>query len=335
MQRTKRWRKLLIGFLLIISVIVARGCVFRPSTDFPGSHFNRGSNAIWLGVEWVSEKHTPDEITTVADDLRQRQIRSVFVYTSLWRADGEFSASYAFAAGFVASLKQAYPELRVLAWIGLPLNSADDSAAYHVDLSDPATRQKIDAFCLEIINQAGFDGIHLDPEPIHSGDDDVLALLDEMRIAMPSDKLLSVAGRRIWPIYPDAAWPLVGQAVWRGDYYRQVAARVDQIAVMVYDSRLPLAWMYRQWVKFEVISISRALEDIDVELLIGIPTSEEATGTHYPGAENMRSGLRGTINGLNDKAARPLEIDGVAIYPEWETDQDEWKIYESLWLGRH
>jgi hypothetical protein len=333
MQRIKRWRRQITGFLLIIGVIVARGCVFRSSTDFPGSHFNRGSNAIWLGVEWVNEKHTSDEITTLANNLRQRQIRSVFVYTSYLRADGEFSTSYTYAAAFVASLKQAYPELHVLAWIGLPLKNTNGSSAYHVDLSDPATRQKIVTFCVGITSQAEFDGVHLDPEPIHSGDDNILMLLDEMRAALPPDTLLSMAGRRIWPVYPDAPWPLIGQAAWRGDYYREVANRVDQIAVMVYDSGLPLAWIYRQWVRFEVISISRALEGVDIELLIGVPTSEEATATHQPRAENMRSGLQGTINGLNDKAARPQEIDGVAIYPAWETDDAEWKTYESLWLG--
>ena len=315
MQRIKRWRKLLTGFLLIIGVIVARGCVFRPSTDFPGSHFNRGNNAIWLGVEWVNENHAPGEITTLADHLRQRQIRTVFVYSSYWRADGEFSASYEYAGAFVASLKQTYPELRVLAWIGLPLKNTGSSNAYHVNLSDPATRQKIVTFCTDIVSEADFDGIHLDPEPIRSGDDDVLALLDEMRAALPPDTMLSIAARRIWPVYPDTPWPLIGRVAWRGGYYRQIGARVDQMAVMVYDSGLPLAWMYRQWVTFEVVSISRALEGIDVELLIGIPTSEEATDTHHPGAENMRSGLQGTINGLNDKAARPLAIDGVAIYP--------------------
>jgi hypothetical protein len=325
MQRINRWRKPLTGFLLIIAIIIARGCVFRPSTDFPGSHFNRGSNAIWLGVKWANEEHTPGEIASLADSLRQHQIRSAFVYAGYLRADNEFSASNTYAAMFVVSLKYAYPELRVLAWLGLPVN--------YVDMSDPAVRQKVVTFCVEIINKAGFDGVHLDPEPIHSGDDNLLTLLDEMRAALPPHTLLSLAGRRIWPVYPDAFWPLIGQAAWRGDYYRKVANHVDQIAVMVYDSGFPLAWMYRQWVKFEVISISRALEGLDIELLIGIPTSEEPTDTHHPGAENMRSGLQGIINGLNDRASSPLEIDGVAIYPEWETDHDEWKTYESLWLG--
>lgn len=326
-------RRLVVGFLLVICAIVARGCVFRPATHYPGGHFNRGSNAIWLGVEWVNKPHTADEIAALAEDLQRRQIRSVFVYTSYLRADGEFNETYQHAPTFITSLRRVYPEVHILAWVGLPLKSSGSAKSYHVELSDGATRRKIVEFCIELVSQIGFDGVHLDPEPVSSGDHDLLTLLDELRAASDSGALLSIAARRIWPVYPDAPWPLVGQVSWRGDFYRKVASRVDQMAVMVYDSGLPLAWMYRQWVKFEVISISQAVEGEEVELLIGIPTSEEATVTHHPTAENMRSGLEGTINGLNDRATHPKEIDGIAIYPAWETSEGEWAVYESLWLG--
>lgn len=67
-------------------------------------------------------------------------------------------------------------------------------------------------------------------------------------------------------------------------------------------------------------------------VLFGIPTSEEQNFTHRPAAENMASGLRGTLDGLNDLAAVPSAVTGVAIYPEWETDAAEWRLYEELWL---
>jgi hypothetical protein len=279
------------------------------------------------------DKHSPEETAALASGLKQRRIRYVFVYTTYLRKDGEFSETYTDAAAFVTALKHASPEIGVLAWIGLPLKTGEGANAYHVDLSSVQTRRKIVEFTGNLIREAGFDGVHLDPEPIRSGDQSVLALLEEMRNRLGPGVILSIAARRIWPVYPDAPWPLVGAIAWREDYYRDIARRVDQLVVMAYDSGLPLAWMYRKWLQFEVISASRAVEGIDVELLIGISTSEEKTTSHYPRAENMRDGLQGVIDGLNDKASRPDEVDGVAVYPAWETDSAEWAIYESLWLA--
>jgi hypothetical protein len=154
-----------------------------------------------------------------------------------------------------------------------------------------------------------------------------------MRQAIGPGATLSIATRRIWPLFPNAPWPFVGRIAWRSNYYREVAKRVDQVAVMTYDSGLPLPCLYRQWTRFQAIEVSRAVEGTGVEVLLGIPTSEEETLTHRPGAENMVSGLQGVIDGLNDLAARPSAVAGVAIYPYWETDETEWAVYESIWLG--
>jgi len=101
---------------------------------------------------------------------------------------------------------------------------------------------------------------------------------------------------------------------------------------MVYDSAMPHPALYQYWTRFQVIEISRAVQTSKVELLFGFPTSEEQNFTHRPAAENMASGLRGTLDGLNDLAAVPSVVTGVAIYPDWETDAAEWRLYEELWL---
>jgi hypothetical protein len=318
---------------ILVIIIVGRGCIFRPATDFPGSHFNRGKNAAWLGVEWINEPHEEDEIIALADDLERRQIRYVLVYVSYLRADGEFGAPYDHAAEFVRVLKEAQPDLQILAWIGLPLQQSRGPGWGYVDLGDEATCQKVVTFSAHLVHQIGFDGVHLGPEPIPDGDDNVLALLEEVRRAIGPEATLSMATRRIWPLFPDAPWPFVGQIAWRGDYYREIVKRVNQVAVMTYDSGLPLPCLYRHWTRFQTIEVSRAVEGTEVELLLGIPTSEEETLTHRPGAENMTSGLQGVIDGLNDLASRPSAVTGVAIYPYWETGETEWTVYESLWLG--
>ncbi len=317
------WR---LGALAVLWVIVlGRGCLFRPKSTFPGAHFNKGTNAAWLGVEWVSRPHTTDEIYTLSAALAQQQITTIYVYTSYYRPEGTFNPTYGYAEEFVSTLKNFAPDLNVQMWIGLPL--------HQMNLQSKSIRREVIEFCAPLLQEAGFDGLHLDPEPVEDGDKAVLALLDEMRSAIGPDATLSIAGRRIWPFFPTVHWPLVGQWSWSASYYQKIARRVDEIAVMVYDSALPTPALYRQWTKFQVIALSRTLVYSDVRLFIGIPTSEEATRTHNPTAETMRSGLQGTVAGLNDWATWPNTVTGVAIYPYWETDEAKWKVYRNLWLG--
>jgi spore germination protein YaaH len=324
-------RMLLLVAALIAAGLIVRVTVARPATDFPGSHFNRGRNAAWLSVDWVNLPQAVGDIRAMADEAARRQIAYLYVYTSYLRANGEFNPTFAYAAPFVRTVKQADPDMKVLAWIGVPLQAL---AGNGIDLGDPAVRGKIVAFCARMVNEAGYDGIHLDPEPVEDGDTRILALLDEVRGAIGNHAMLSISTRHIWPLAPEAAWPLVGKVMWLADYYRQVAARVDQIALMTYDSTMPAPALYRAWTRFQVIALSRALDGTHTEVLIGVPTSEEQTTTHQPQAENMASGLQGVIDGLNDADAQPQAITSVAIYPHWETSADEWASYESLWLGR-
>ncbi|HEX5415537.1 MAG TPA: glycosyl hydrolase family 18 protein [Chloroflexota bacterium] len=314
---------------------MGRYLLFRPSTRFPGDHFNTGQNAIWLDLNWVNEPTSKESIRSLATELRDHQIRYVSVYTSYLKANDRFNPTYAYAADFTRSLKSEDRGVIVLAWIGLPLESSTfPSGNGNVDLSNPRTRQYIASFCADRITQDGFDGVHLDPEPVPNGDEDLLTLLDDVRQTIPKSSLLSLATRHIQPIMSDTPVPVLDQLLWQSRYYSEVADRVDQVALMTYDSHLPLGTLYRTWVRFQVIALTDALKDTNRQVLIGVPTSEERTPSHWPGAENMETGLSGTIDGLNDKASVDSVVTGVAIYPEWETGQAEWQEYQSLWLRR-
>jgi hypothetical protein len=295
----------------------------------------RSDNAAWLGVEWLHEPQTDAAIGSLADDLRQCQIRSVYVYASYLRADGTFNPTYEHAAAFTQRLKKAYPELSIQAWIGLPLahTQALSGIKGYVQLDDPATRALVIAFGAALLRAGGFDGLHLDPEPVQSGDTAVLTLLEEMRAAIGPHATLSLATRRMSPLGQGAASGWLSGYAWSADYYREVARRVDQVAVMTYDSALPSAGLYRWFTRRQVIQITRALAQETVGVYIGVPTSEERTLTHRPRAENMTSGLQGVLDGLDDPRAVAAAVTGVAIYPYWETDAAEWAAYQKLWLG--
>jgi hypothetical protein len=319
--------------MAIILIGLARGCVFRPMTNHPGSYFNHGKNGIWLGIECVNEAHSEDEIKALADDFKRRQIVNVYVYVSYLRQNGEFGQTFGYAKDFLKAIKSANPDLKVLAWIGLPL-----APGAWVDLSNVATRDRITDFTAHLVHDIGFDGIHLDAELMSDGDPNVIRLFDQTRQAIDArgtKPILSTVAHAIWPVLPEAQLSArFGPQFWSGDYFRLVARHVDQIAVMTYDSGMQSSFLYRQWLRFQVMNISRALENERVELLFGVPTSEEYSGTHHPPSENIVNALPALIEGLNDLDARPAVVTGIAIYPHWETDPAEWKVYESLWLGK-
>jgi hypothetical protein len=280
------------------------------------------------------EPHRSDEVVALAADLQQRQIDTIFVYVSYLKPTGLFNPTYDYAREFVTRLKQVAPQIEVQAWLGIPVKAPPGAplASGYSDLSDATVQQTIVDFSRSAVKDLGFDGVHLDPEPILTGDAALLQLLEKVRGALGPQAKLSISGREITPVLPEADLIANRWFTWRADYYREVAQRVDQIAVMAYDTHLPNGWLYEQWVRFQVIGLSSSLGAMPPALFIGLPTSEEHTSSHDPAIEDVVTGLRGMLAGLNDADAQPDQITGVAIYPYWEMSADEWTTYQDLWL---
>jgi hypothetical protein len=110
---------------------------------------------------------------------------------------------------------------------------------------------------------------------------------------------------------------------WSDQYYREVAARVDQIATMTYDSRAPHPAIYRFWMREQVRGIADSVAPTGVELLIGVSVSDESTPTHGPAVESLSDGLAGICAAGRDRVA------GVALYAAWEISDDE----QETWSG--
>ena len=104
------------------------------------------------------------------------------------------------------------------------------------------------------------------------------------------------------------------------------ARHCDQLAVMMYDTAVPLEKFYvhlmTDWTK-QLISATR---HTDCELLLGIPAYDDAgVGYHRPEVENISSALRGI------SAAEPgNRIGGVALYCEWEMTAEKWQTWQKF-----
>ena len=290
-----------------------------------------GENGAWISVDWTSEPVDQAAVEQLAHKATAYQLDTLLPFVTYVKADGSFSRSYDHAVEFVSVFRQCSRETRLLAWIGIPLrNDGGLGVAGWVDLSKAVERRRIVEFVIRLLMEADFDGVHLDAETVGNHNPAFLLLLDEIRAAIGPSRMLSVAGNDWRPRWVNSL-PVVGGYKWDGDYYRQVGQRVDQVAVMSYDSLMPHPALYRLWMREQVRGISKSLSGLETELLFGLSVSREETTTHRPQAENMGSGLAGICAGLSRPSKKSHAADGVAIYAAWEANEADWRLWQA-WL---
>lgn len=319
-------RKLLVELLAFAGLAtVAIGLWGWVPTTVKPSGRQLARNAAWIGVEWTSAPAASVAVQRLTADAAAHRLRYLYPYTTYVKPDGSLNPTYDYAASFMRAFRASNQETRLLAWIGVPLrNERPIGMRGWVDLGDEAARQHIVTWAAEMVRKVGFDGIHVDAEPVSDGDADYLRLLEEIRAAIGDEAILSVAGAYWLPAGINSL-PLLRRYKWSPSYYRQVGSRVDQIAAMTYDSLAPHPALYRLWMREQARAMDRALAGSSTELLIGVSASRERTLTHHPCAENVVNGLAGLSAYLAEGSD---SIVGVALYAAWEAEPSDWQAWD-------
>ncbi len=342
-RRRRGWWRLSIMVVAIV-MLVCEGIWWRVTathTQFAGPAFNQHTNAIWIAHTWVGDSHTPADYDTLADELRQGQITYVYAHVGPLDGDGTIpSARYLYAADFVQAMHQRLPQLRVLAWIGQIYRAGAGTASDVVDLTVSATRQQIATTSAHFTRDLGFDGIQYDLEPIPNNDSHFLDLLRTTRQMIGPQVILAVTTPNWVPVarVADAMRAITGRedTWWTTYYYERVSQLVDQLDVMLYNTGMPTAPLYQAFAQQETEHILRAVQNAPstATVVIGLPTYRDPPSRAFPSAaENMTTGLRGVIAGLNTATDHPA-FGGVAIYPEWVMTPADWQTYDQIWLGQ-
>lgn len=291
----------------------------------PGSFFNKGNNAVWLEHKWVGEAQTEQEINDLVNRFRKYQIKTVFVHAGPFREDGTIAPeTYAHASRFIETAKRFDKNIQYQAWLG--------QLRGKIDLADPNVRHNMVREVLTFCELIGFDGVHIDIEPVWDEDDDFIGLLKEIREELGEEKVLSVA---LVEFIPESLLWLTEKIHKFENYnteknYRRVGEYADQIAVMAYDTGINRDWLYSWLVKEQTIWVTALLDN--TQIFIGLPAYEDVKEGFNPEVENLENGLRGLVKGLNNLRSREKNFAGVAIYSYWEMDLSEWATYEDLWL---
>lgn len=325
-------------FILFNLIFIGWYFVIGPKVNEPGWEYNQGKNAIWIKHDWA-EKEIPEVvIRDFVKKLVEHQIQYVFVHVGPVEGNGILpTARYAQATRFLEIARAESEEVVWLAWVG-QLRSK-------LSLEQQTTRRNVVRAAVTLTQVTGFEGIHYDIEPIFSGDNYFVKLLEETREALGKEGFISVAADE-WQSERLTRWISFvlnkhSRSYWNTAYYRQISGLVNQIVVMTYDTHFDQPWLYRWWVEQQLLYVDRAMDSLEAnptrvgltELLIGIPSYEDEKESFNPIAENVKTGLEGVINGKNNLRMKTDNFVGVAIYPMWEMDEGEWYIWDRLWLG--
>ncbi len=330
MKRLGRTARLLAG----LTVAATAGLLYlgyAPAGDAAPHPFNHDRNAVWLEHRWLERDQPDGEMAALLATLASRGIVYVYPHLIPFNPAGRLPEhSRDQMRAFLATARRVAPEMKVLPWVGGLRAGWRRQRPGTVDLADLGQRQRIVAECRGLIDE-GFDGIHLDVEPVDDGNDDFLALLRALQPAVGPGRVLSLSAIRPAPF----AFPLAPNFVWSPAYYARVAAAADQIVIMAYDTALPTSALYRRYVAWSTSSVTRALAQsrARARVLLGVPTYDDTGFMHRAGVETTENALLGVVAGLRGLGAGGT-FEGVALYAEWTTDAKDWAVYERVWRGR-
>ncbi|MFE5258822.1 glycoside hydrolase family 18 protein [Streptomyces coelicoflavus] len=291
----------------------------------------RNRDAMWLGHAWVDGRKKDADLTALARSLKTTGIRDLYVHTGPMEHDGTLPESlYPRARWLIDAVHRELPGVRVQAFLGDVLATEGPDG---MRLEKAATRAAVVDSARQVLD-VGYDGVHLDLEPLHSGDRNYLSLLDDIRaVTRARDAQLSVAAHQIDPL--PALHSVFGLFTkhpkwWSQEFFGQVARRVDQIAVMSYDTAQPLEGTYGGYVAQQT-SLALEVTPPTTHLLMGLPFYYESNFDHWGHAETVAAAVRGVRLGLSRTDA-DRELFGVAPYIDFAATDTNWKEYRDGWV---
>jgi hypothetical protein len=311
---------------VVLGVAGYLALAYAPAGDTAAHPFNQDRNAVWLEHRWLEKPHTAEQMDALLQSLNGHGIAYAYPHLIPFNGAGRLPVhSREQMRAFLAAARRVAPGLKVLPWVGGVRVGYTRMKPGTVDLADIGQRQRIVAECRGLMDE-GFDGVHLNIEPIPDGDVLFLALLRSLRTAIGGG-ILSLSATRPGPF----ALPIAPNFLWSPEYYVRVAAEADQLVVMAYDTALPTPSLYRRYLAYAASSMTRNLARSGrARVLIGIPTYDGAGLMHRADVENPENALAGLVAGLRGVGGGGT-FEGVALYAEWTTDDAEWATYERLW----
>ena len=316
--------RIVSALTIILGIPVFCYWVWQPGSGEPLPEYR--NNAIWLGHGWLGadswfirnnrnkeDFRSVEKISALFKKLSDNKISTIYPHLCPAQLNGKIAPYDSGQVERFLDIAEQY-NIKVIPWIG---GVYEESARP----ADEKWRKNFVASVEELLQKhPRLAGIQINIEPWPSDNVGFLMLLDAIR-PVTKGKILSVAAYpppTKWHQFPDVHWPLV--------YIKRLTNHCDQLAVMMYDTAIPLEKFYIKLMTDWTKQLTTAARSSTCELLLGIPAYDDAgVGYHHPQVENISSALQGI-----SASPRKKEANGIAIYCEWEMDENKWSVWRKF-----
>jgi hypothetical protein len=120
-----------------------------------------------------------------------------------------------------------------------------------------------------------------------------------------------------------------GGKYWAQGYFGAVARRVDQVAVMSYDTWMPTPSLYSGYVA-EQTTLALDATPAAVDLMMGVPVFWAEVYGHHGNAETVAAAVHGIRLGLG-RTSPGRQRFGVALYVDFTATPQDWIDYRHDW----
>jgi len=283
--------------------------------------------ALWLSPGWNYAPYPKQATETLRNILLANKVNKVFSNVSLISSDG-YNTVYDNPPISIRNhnkyLKQVLPilqrgpqKIKVFAWLSA---STDPKRRGYVNLSTfqfQTNLLKLAQFLLQL----GFDGIHLNIEPVpdirwcpkasdcqQGYNKTYIAFLSLLR------RLQSIGKHRI-SVTTGSYYPTGGGTLWSADAYKQVIPYTGELVVMNYDLGIlaPTTAKYQQTLFRAAVAITDTLKGQSSSVLFGLPNYLSTPGNvHHRPHETLAN----TLGGLRPGKDIISRLGGFAMYTE-------------------
>jgi len=316
----RRWARVFASIaLVLITFLVFDYWTYPLLSSNPTQKFAKGSDGIWIRSNWYLGEVDNKLVTDHSKWLQDNGFHYAFFHVRSAGKNGGLLHDYMDRARKLNdTVRNAAPNLVRIAWLYV----GNEAGSGSVDLSTPGTKEALVQTAIRLIEEGGFEGIQWDYEICPDGDEDFLELLRLAREALPVGTFISVCAPTNY------GWPLRGFG-WSEEYFHEVAALSDQIAMMIYDTGMVLPRLYAGHVARQTATLKTATEGTACKVLFGLATYGQGFRSHNPRAENLRIGIRALRSGL--ESCHSENFEGISIFADYTTDEEEWQQYLKNW----
>lgn len=312
-------------------------------------HLFGHENAVWSESIYMrgqrpstGEKLTEQHLVQYANTLRKNKLKYAYIFAGPYGVDGRLP-EYAFSETAILSvnrLKELYPEVVILPWIGGLQNKT-------VYLGDSSWVCNALEDTQKLVETLDIPGVHVDFEFILPGDPYLEKTVNPEK---PGEReayghYVNEFHRKLRQLLPRAFISSVVAATspdtkpWKKkttmEELNVMVQYIDQLSFLYYDTHIHDQRTFEDNC-LKLMQDIRTLKEVrDIQYLVAIGTFvnvPELQGYRNLEIESIPNSLKTIKNSAVQVDTTLQLVDGIAIYCEWTTDKKEWRQFYRHWV---